>query len=232
MRRALAHSISAATSRGDAADRGRGAGGRMKRDLAVEQLGGTHVALGPAGPELGVGDGVERAGGDRVPQPETAQPAGELDRRLAGEGHGEDLAGVVVADRHPVGDASGQHPRLARAGAGEDAQAPSLAVTAASCSGLSPSRARSGSSWAIGADPIRGSDSAATMRAEGRTGRPPGYGSTGIRCRRPLRGARRRRARRLAARRARGADRQRGGVRRGRPPRRRPTSSGCTRGCR
>ena len=48
--------------------------------------------------------------------------AAHLVGRLVGEGDGQDAPGRGVARRHEVGDAPGQHPRLARAGAGHDQQ--------------------------------------------------------------------------------------------------------------
>jgi hypothetical protein len=43
-------------------------------DLAVEQVRGADAAIGPSGPELGVGHGVEGAGGHAVAQAEASQP--------------------------------------------------------------------------------------------------------------------------------------------------------------
>ena len=77
---------------------------------------------------------MEGAGGDAVAQAERPQPVGELAGGLAGEGEREHVAGVELAGERPVGDAAGEHPGLARAGAGEDAQrAWSVAVTAWRC---------------------------------------------------------------------------------------------------
>ncbi len=43
-----------------------------------------------------------------------------LARRLVGEGDGEDFARVGAAEVQDVGDAGGEHPRLAGAGAGQN----------------------------------------------------------------------------------------------------------------
>ncbi len=92
--------------------------------LAVHEPGHLCAPIRPTGPQLGVGDGVERPRGDVVAQAEVTQPRPQLARRLAGEGEGEGMAGVQVATRRPVGDAPGEDPGLARAGAGVDAQGP------------------------------------------------------------------------------------------------------------
>ena len=49
-------------------------------------------------------------------------PAPHLVRCFVGEGDGQDAPGWGVARRHEVGDAPGQHPRLARAGTRHDQQ--------------------------------------------------------------------------------------------------------------
>jgi hypothetical protein len=71
--------------------------------------------------QLGVGDGVERAGGDELAHAEDGEAPSELARRLAREGEGEHVAGLGRARCHPVGDAAGQDTGLARTGPGEDA---------------------------------------------------------------------------------------------------------------
>ena len=53
--------------------------------------------------------------------PEAAQPAAHLAGRSGGEGDREHLGGLVDARRDPVGDAVGDRPGLAGAGAGEHA---------------------------------------------------------------------------------------------------------------
>ena len=58
----------------------------------------------------------------RIAEAERPQAVGELAGRLAGEGQREDVAGVEVAGGGPPGDAAREHARLARPGAGEDAQ--------------------------------------------------------------------------------------------------------------
>ena len=45
-----------------------------------------------------------------------------LPRRLVGEGDGKDLVGEGAPGQQDMGEAGGQHTRLARAGAGEDQQ--------------------------------------------------------------------------------------------------------------
>ena len=90
--------------------------------LAVEQGGGALAAVGPAAPQLGVGDGVERAGHDVVAHAEGRQPTGQLAGGLAGEREGQDVAGVGRALGDAVADAAREHPRLPGPCAGEDAQ--------------------------------------------------------------------------------------------------------------
>ena len=67
--------------------------GREHADLAVEQGRRPLALVGPPLAELGVGDGVERAGGDLLADAEAGQAAPQLAGRLAGEGEGEDVAG-------------------------------------------------------------------------------------------------------------------------------------------
>ena len=89
------------------------------------------VALQPR--HLGVA--AQHAGADRV---EGAEPLHALDhaadqiadavlhlaRRLVGEGDGEDLPGLGAAGGEQMGDAGGEHARLAGAGAGEHQHRP------------------------------------------------------------------------------------------------------------
>jgi hypothetical protein len=90
--------------------------------LAVEQRGRRGAGTRPAGAELGVGDGVERARGGQVPQAEGAQPGVELSGRLAREREGQDVARVGGLGEAAVGDAPGEDPGLAGPGAGQDRQ--------------------------------------------------------------------------------------------------------------
>ncbi len=65
---------------------------------------------------------VERPGLDvatRLPD-ESDDPLAELGGGAIGEGHREDLPRPDALDPHEVGDPMGQHPGLARAGAGQD----------------------------------------------------------------------------------------------------------------
>ena len=55
----------------------------------------------------------------RPGESEPGQPAPELARRLAGERQDERVRLVGGARRDAVGDAPGEHSRLARAGAGD-----------------------------------------------------------------------------------------------------------------
>ena len=66
------------------------------------------------------GDAVERAGFDVVADAGAQQPAAQLAGGLAGERQRQRVAGVGGADLDAVGDAPGEHPRLARPGAGDD----------------------------------------------------------------------------------------------------------------
>ena len=91
-------------------------------DLALEERGSGDAAIGPPGAELRERDGVERAGCDGVAQTERTKTSIELAGGLAREGEGEHVARIDDACGAAVGDASGEHPRLAGAGAGEDAQ--------------------------------------------------------------------------------------------------------------
>ena len=67
---------------------------------------------------------MEGAGGHARAQAERAEAVAQLARGLAGEGEGEDVAGVGVAGLDPPGDAPGQHPGLARPGRRQDGQGP------------------------------------------------------------------------------------------------------------
>ncbi len=62
-----------------------------------------------------------------TPPTSAPDPVAHLARGLVGEGDREDLARPCAAGRQQPGDAVGEHPRLARAGAGEHQQRP-LAV--------------------------------------------------------------------------------------------------------
>ena len=59
---------------------------------------------------------------DAVPQAEAAEAVPELSGRLAGEGDRQHPLRVQRAQFRPVRDAVGEHPGLARAGTGQDAQ--------------------------------------------------------------------------------------------------------------
>ena len=79
---------------------------------------------------------MEGAGGDLLPQPEAAQAAPELAGGLAGEGQGEDVAALGPVGGDPVGDPSGQRPRLARTRARDDEQRPRAMLDRALLFGL------------------------------------------------------------------------------------------------
>ncbi len=90
-------------------------------DLAVEEGGhrrGPASALAPA--ELGERDRVERAGGDRVADPEAGQAGPELAGGLAGERDREHVGRVDVPLARLPRDPTGEDAGLARAGAGQD----------------------------------------------------------------------------------------------------------------
>ncbi len=88
--------------------------------LAGQQRRGRPAGVGLVAAQRGVGHGVERARHHRPPHAEAAEPGPQLARRLAGEGQRQHVAGVGRAGGHPVGDAPGEDPRLARAGPGQD----------------------------------------------------------------------------------------------------------------
>ena len=76
--------------------------------------------VGPALSHHAEGDGVERAGLDRLAKPGGAKPPAQLAGSLAGERQRQRVAGVGGTSGHAIGDAAGQHSRLARAGGGDD----------------------------------------------------------------------------------------------------------------
>ena len=99
MRRALAHSISAATSAtatDDAAPRAAHERPEQPR-LAVEHPRRLAIALGRVAPELGERDRVERARGDAAVDAEPADARDELARGLAGERDREHVARLDAA---------------------------------------------------------------------------------------------------------------------------------------
>ena len=68
-------------------------------------------------------EGMEGAHGDAVERPSLAEmldAGAHLPGRLVGEGHGQDAVAGDLLDLHQVGDAVGEHPRLARPGSGDD----------------------------------------------------------------------------------------------------------------
>jgi hypothetical protein len=68
----------------------------------------------------GEGDGVERPGLDPLPHPRRAQPAAQLSGGLSGEREGQGVTRLGGPGGDAVGDAPGEHPRLARACRGDD----------------------------------------------------------------------------------------------------------------
>lgn len=98
-------------------------GGRVRDelDLAVDEPGhGAADGFRPEVLELAQCGRVEGAGLD-AGGAELAQPAAHLSGRAVGEGDGEHAGGLQDAGPHPVGDAMGDRPRLARAGARQHA---------------------------------------------------------------------------------------------------------------
>ena len=79
-----------------------------------------------------LGMAAQHPGAERVegaePQPlggpaeDGGDPLAHLARRLVGEGHGQHLAGGGAAGQQDMGEAGGQHARLAGAGAGQHQQ--------------------------------------------------------------------------------------------------------------
>src|SRR3712207_1661975 len=66
---------------------------------------------------------MECAHGDAIERPPPAQvlnASPHLARRLVGEGHSEDAVTWDLLDLHEVGDAVGEHPRLAGPGTSDD----------------------------------------------------------------------------------------------------------------
>ena len=96
-----------------------GGGGGEHAELGLGQRGQLGaVDVGPEVAQLAQGRGVEGAGLHALGA-EPAQPPAHLARRSRGEGDREHLGRLVDAGRHAVGDAVGDRPRLAGAGAGE-----------------------------------------------------------------------------------------------------------------
>jgi predicted Zn-dependent protease with MMP-like domain len=73
-------------------------------------------------PQLGPGDGMERAGPHAIPQTHRPQPRRELGGGGPREGERQQSPGIVGAGRAPPGDAAGEDAGLAGSGAGEDAE--------------------------------------------------------------------------------------------------------------
>ncbi len=114
---------------------------RARPALLVDVFGLEHLfqqanlVVGVENGEIGLqphqfGVAAQDFGGDGVKGAEPAHALGawadqrgdarlHLARRLVGEGHGENLRGPGAALRQNMGDARGQNPRLAGAGAGE-----------------------------------------------------------------------------------------------------------------
>ena len=98
-----------------------GGGGGEHAELGLGQRGQLGaVDVRPEVAQLAQGRGVEGARLDAL-DPEAAQPAAHLAGRPGGEGDRQHLGGLVDARRDPVGDAVGDRPGLAGAGAGEHA---------------------------------------------------------------------------------------------------------------
>ena len=120
-RRALAHSISVATSAASSALAAPpGQHRHEEARLALEQLRHRPVVVLTPAPELRQRDGVERARGDLAADPEPGEAIAELAGGLARERDRERVRRVDVGVPGLPGDATGQDARLARAGAGED----------------------------------------------------------------------------------------------------------------
>jgi hypothetical protein len=65
---------------------------------------------------------VERARGDRPPHTEALQAVGQLAGRLAGEGHGQPVAGIDDTLGGQPGDPPGEDAGLPGTGPGQDGQ--------------------------------------------------------------------------------------------------------------
>ena len=81
---------------------------------------GTALGVGPALLEDAEHHRVEGARLDVFAQSEPHQTLAHLAGRLSGEGECERVAGIRRVGGDPVRDSPGQHPRLARSGAGDD----------------------------------------------------------------------------------------------------------------
>ena len=91
-----------------------------------------------------------------------------LGRGLVGEGDGEHLAGLHAAGGQQVGDAVGQHPGLARAGAGDDEQRAALVEHGLALLGVEPGE------QLLGVGARAGRRGAAVGTQPGRRGLGPG----------------------------------------------------------
>ena len=107
LRRQLGHGRAAAAAAALRRDLGQHAG------LAIEQRRWGATLVGPPGPQRPPGHGVEGACRRVAPQAQAPEPGRQLTRRLPGEREGEHVPGIRGADRHPVGDAPGEHAGLA-----------------------------------------------------------------------------------------------------------------------
>ena len=76
-------------------------------------------------------------------------------RRLVGEGDGEDLVPAGADRGEQMGDAGGQHARLADAGAGEHQHRPVERLDGLRCSGFSPRDRRGRRAGALGVERTR-----------------------------------------------------------------------------
>ena len=77
------------------------------------------IGVGPAILEDAEHHRVERAGVDPFADPRAVEPAAQLARGLAGERQHERVPGLGGTGDDAVGDAAGEHPGLARSGAGD-----------------------------------------------------------------------------------------------------------------
>ncbi len=111
-----------------------GVGGVVDRERRLEP---DRAGLAAQDPHAGRVEGRDpHPVGPRADQADDA--LAHLARGLVGEGDGEDLAGPHAPGRQQVGDAVGQHPRLARAGAGDDQQRAALVDDRLALLGVEP----------------------------------------------------------------------------------------------
>ena len=145
--RALAHSISAARSTGHRAGRARarGAMSMSTRPLRSSSVGGVRPWPAHRARSWRLGHGVEGAGRGGSRRPRRPSRSVSSPAALRVKVSARTWRGSAAPVAHPVGDAAGQHPGLARAGRGQDQRGRAVVVTASRCWASSPSSSASGS---------------------------------------------------------------------------------------